>query len=138
MFFTSCYNRQLITVRLPVDSAAVEMFNRKILARFSDYRDSSDNYVNPPGFISRLGLPIYGLVYLNKEVEKHDIILYSFDGKDSCILFSDTLKINAYELPLSSIPALEGYYFIKDAKDSTRYIRPPNQALKLNGKPQVR
>jgi hypothetical protein len=58
------------------------------------------------------------------------VVLYTFDGKDSCIILADSL-IGEYSLPFDSIPVPEGYYFFKGATDTSFFYHPPNQAPKL-------
>jgi hypothetical protein len=130
LFLFSCSNHQFITKRIAINTPAVDLFSKSILNRFTDYADTSRNYLDSDNFMGKKGcVTIIGMSINNKKVDKHNIVLYTFDGRDSCILYSDTLQVGKYELSFYSISVPEGYYYIKHEKDTIYYFSPPNQVL---------
>ncbi len=114
----SCSSYEFITKPLIIDSRSIEIFSSRINSRFSDYAEVSGynhfkdslkiamQYVRGPN----RGEP---LMVFRGRPSKEDIIIYTFDKKDSCIIFSGILLNEAYVLYIDSLSIPIGKYYLK-------------------------
>jgi hypothetical protein len=104
----SCSSIESLTI--PIDLSAANIFASKVNTRFTNYADTSgyrDKHFNT--CLRYLGeCTFYHATGSNEEV-----IVYTYDKKDSCVLYSGLLKDAVYILYADSIAIPRGRYLLK-------------------------
>jgi len=113
----SCSSYEIITRPLIIDSNAAGIFSTNINSRFTDYAEVSGyNYFRDSVKIAMKnirgpdGEPV---MFFRGRPSKEDIIIYTFDKKESCIIFSGILLNENYILHINSLPIPTGKYLLK-------------------------
>ena len=113
----SCSSYEIITKPLVIDSEAIEIFSNKINTRFPDYAEVSGyNHLRDSVKIAMKNLrgPDGEPVMLFRgRPSKEEIVIYTFDKKDSCIIFSGILLNENYVLHINSLLIPIGKYLLK-------------------------
>ena len=113
-------NDKIKTSIIPLDKFTIDSFSHLIHTKYPNYYEiSRPRY----GKIGPDGDDISSILMINR-AEKCDIILYSFNRQDSCVMFSDSLVNGNYEIPHKSIRVPEGCYILKFGGESIIYLPP--------------
>ena len=123
----SCSSHEIITKPLVIDSKAVGIFSTKINSRFPDYAEVSGyNHFRDSVKITMKnirgpdGEPV--MIFRGRP-SKEDIVIYTFDKKDSCIIFSGILPNENYILHINSLLIPIGKYLLKSGNDLSSFNR---------------
>ena len=111
-------NAPLHTTVLPLDRSAIETFSRTIQSKHPRYEEESrtGNTRRGPD-----GSNVSTILMINR-ADLCTIVLYSFDRKDSCVIFSDSLTVGNYEIPHKDLRVTPGYYIFHGAGESLIYL----------------
>jgi hypothetical protein len=126
----SCIAPRNTSKNVKIAPSRTEAFNNRLKQRYTDYSQQSTSYYNKRyPYLRGLCLTNLSICVFNKERYWERFVMYTFDRKDSCVLFTDSLQ-GDYCLPLGSIPVPEGYYFF-GATDTTLMLRPANHSIPI-------
>ena len=116
--FYSCSNYEIITNPLLIYKDEVKLFSDKINSRFTNYAEVSgyNDYKDSVKIaMKNVRGPDGEEVFLFRgSPAKEELVIYSFDRKDSCIIFSGFLSEDIYELKVNSIAIPVGTYVLKN------------------------
>jgi hypothetical protein len=110
--------RQIIgnAQEIKIDSIQTINFATRIQERFANYEYSSMPYDSSKddAYNFAYRAPMGVIAWRNKEPKSMNLVLYSFDQKDSCTIYSGVLVKGDSKLTLSSITILPiGKYLLK-------------------------
>ena len=127
MVLYSCSSYEIITKPLVIDSKAVGIFSTKINSRFPDYAEVSGyNHFRDSVKIAMKnirgpdGEPV---MFFRGRPSKENIVIYTFDKKDSCIIFSGILLNENYILHINSLLIPIGKYLLKSGNVLSSFNR---------------
>lgn len=113
-------NDSLQTTIIMLDSVSIDAFSRRIHTKHPDYGEISrpnDGNIGPDG-------DNISTILMIDRADICEMILYSYDRQDSCVIFSDSLVRGNYTIPHKSIRVPEGYYILKYGGESIVYLTP--------------
>lgn len=124
----SCSNYNLETKPIEINFNAVRIFSNQVNSRFQDYAVVSGyNHFRDSLNIAMLyvrdwrnGEPF---IILRGQPSIEEIVIYTFDKKDSCIIFSGMLLNENYTLHLNSLPIPIGKYLLKTSDVTISFNR---------------
>jgi AAA15 family ATPase/GTPase len=107
-----------VAKQIQSDSLEISSFSRRINERFENYADTSRDR-NPK---TDQKIVAIGLIHENGFVDVDSAMLYTFDKKDSCKIYLNSLK--GYTIYVDSLSIPEGDYWLKiSGHDLTRVHR---------------
>jgi hypothetical protein len=113
----SCSNYDIESKPLEIDFSAARIFASQISSKFTDYADTSgyNQFRDSVNIALRntrgpKGEPV---IFLRGNPSQEEIVIYTFDRKDSCIIFSGYLLDENYILYVNTLPIPTGTYLIK-------------------------
>ena len=113
-------NDKFKTSIILLNSSAIDSFSHVIRHNYLNYSEisrSNISYRGPDGN----GI---SSILINPCADRFEIILYSFNRQDSCVMFSDSLANGNYEIPHKSIRVPEGFYILKFGGESIIHLPP--------------
>ncbi len=125
--FYSCSNYEITTKPLLIDKDEVKIFSDKINSRFTNYAEVS-GYNHFKDSVKIAMKNVRGpdgeeVFFFRGSPSKEEIVIYSFDRKDSCIIFSSFLSDELYLLKVNSIAIPVGKYLIKNRNNLNIFYR---------------
>lgn len=119
----SCSPSELVT--LPIDSTAAISFAERVKQRFASYAETS-GYQYPKSGDPNVRDGDQGELFLvyRAKASGEDVVIYTFDRSDSCIVYSGSLADETHVLRIESIPIPRGRYLLKLGDDTTSFDRP--------------
>jgi hypothetical protein len=111
-------------VVLPVDPAGASSFAERVKLRFANYADTSgyeSSGPRSPFLRDGEGEPV---IWYHARGSTEEVVVYTFDRSDSCIIFSGTLAEQIYELRIQLLPIPTGRYLLKLGGTTESFDRP--------------
>jgi len=122
LLLTSCSAPDIL--RLPIDPTTATTFGERVKQRFMNYAASS-GYQSPeprdPNLRDGEREPV---IIIHAKGVREQLVIYTFDGSDSCIIYSGPLKAEMDEIRIKLIPIPAGRYWLRFHDSIDSFDRP--------------
>jgi hypothetical protein len=109
---------------LPVDRQAAISFATRVTQRYVDYADSSEYQPPPPQNPLLRGFDAEPCILYRPEAAREDVVIYTFDRSDSCVIWSDAVPDQLYLFRILLVPIPTGRYLLKFGHTTVDFDRP--------------